>query len=193
MPIPNRSEIPACIGIGLSAGGLPALKAILPLLPENFAAPVLVVQHILGKTPSQLEYIFSRICNIHVTEAREGDRILPSRVLFAPPDYHMAVNHNHRIVLIDGPNVKYCKPAIDPLFKSIAAVYGRNSMGMVLTGTNDDGAEGLLAISRAGGRTVIQNPETAEFKLMPKSAAKLVKADFTLNLEQFAPFLKSLV
>jgi two-component system chemotaxis response regulator CheB len=188
----NFHGLPACIGIGLSAGGLDAMKTILPALPKDFPSAILIVQHILSETPSQLEFIFSKICKMQVREAKEGDKISPGNIIFAPPDHHMIVNSRRQIELYDGPQEKYCKPAINPLFRSIAYEFGVKSMGIVLTGANDDGAEGLLHIARAGGTTVIQDPQDAEFFSMPKGALKLVEPDYLLSLNRISNLLLSI-
>ena len=165
------------------------MKLLLPQLPENFPSALLIVQHILSETPSQLEFIFSHICKMKVAEAKQGVPVTPGKILFAPPDFHMVIDNNRRIKLLDAPQEKYCKPAINPLFRSIAYQFGANSMGIILTGANDDGAEGLAYIAKAGGISVIQDPKEAEFFSMPKAAAEMISPDYLLPLNQIIQLL----
>jgi two-component system, chemotaxis family, protein-glutamate methylesterase/glutaminase len=186
-----RSQIDAVV-MGASAGGVEALAVLLPALPASFRPALLIVQHLPRERPSLLVDIFRRRCAIPVREAEDKEPVEPGTVYFAPPDYHMLVEKSRQIALSTDEPLNYSRPSIDVLFESAADAYGERLLGIILTGANDDGAEGLNAVYRAGGLTVVQQPDSAAVPLMVVSALKRCPADFVLPLNEIAALLRRL-
>lgn len=156
--------------MGGSAGSLEALSLILPQLPADFPLPILVVVHLPPDRKSVLAEVLQLKCALAVREAEEKEPILPGTVYFAPPDYHLLVEPDHRIALSADEPQLFSRPSIDVLFESAADVYGAGLLGVVLSGANQDGARGLQDILEAGGRALVQAPEEAQCPAMPKAA-----------------------
>lgn len=180
------------IVIGASAGGVEALGQILPALPARFRPSVLIVLHLPRERPSLLVQIYEKRCALPIREAEDKEPIEPGTVYFAPPDYHMLVERNRQIALSTEEPVHYSRPSVDVLFESAADVYGNRLLGVILTGANEDGAAGLHAVHRAGGVTVVQQPDSAKVPLMVVSALQRNPADFVLSLSEIADLLKGL-
>ena len=186
-----RGRIEAVV-IGASAGGVEALGLILPALPTTFRPSVLIVLHLPRERPSLLVEIYEKRCALPIREADDKEPIEPGTVYFAPPDYHMLVERNRQIALSTEEPVHFSRPSVDVLFESAADVYGKRLLGIILTGANEDGAAGLHAIHRAGGITVVQQPDSAKVPLMVVSALQRSPADFVLTLPEIAELLKAL-
>jgi two-component system chemotaxis response regulator CheB len=180
------------IVIGASAGGVEALSVLLPALPARLRAPVFVVLHLPRERPSLLPEIFASKCALQVKEAEDKMRVAPGTVYFAPPDYHLLLDAGPSLALSVDELVHYSRPSIDVLFESAADIYAERRMGIILSGANVDGAAGLAAIHRAGGVTIVQEPESAQVPLMALSALKITPADFVLPLEEIAGLLRTL-
>jgi len=183
--LPRGREIDAVV-IGTSAGGVEALMLLLPQLPAGLGAPVLIVLHLPRERPSLLARIFAPRCAIRVVEAEDKQPVEPGTVYFAPPDYHMLIDAGPQIALASDELVHHSRPSIDALFESAADAYGARLLGVILTGASADGAEGLDAIRRAGGLTVVQQPEEAYAALMIESALARGPVDFVLPLQEIA-------
>jgi two-component system chemotaxis response regulator CheB len=183
----NRND---AVVVGASAGGVEALGEILPTLPADFRPALLVVLHLPRERPSLLVEIYEKRCALPVREADDKEPIEPGTVYFAPPDYHMLVEKSRQIALSTDEPVYYSRPSIDVLFESAADVYADRLLGIILTGANEDGAAGLLAVHRAGGVTVVQEPDSAKVPLMVVSALQRNPADFVLPLPAIADLLK---
>jgi two-component system, chemotaxis family, protein-glutamate methylesterase/glutaminase len=168
------------IVMGASAGGITALGQVLRALPEDLQAAVLVVQH-TAQGPGKLAEVLGRGASLPVTHPRDEEKLRMGRVYVAPPDLHMLLE-KEKIRLFRGPRENRHRPAVDPLFKSAALHHGVRVIGVVLTGALDDGASGLATIKQHGGTAVVQSPESAEFRGMPDSALRHVKADHVVNL-----------
>jgi len=179
------------IAMGASWDGMQALASVLESLPEGFDIPVVVVQHRSTGGEDLLEQVLARSSKLEVVPAHDKDPLLPGRVYLAPPDYHMLVEPGHLALSTDD-YVQFARPSIDVLFESAADVYGERVVGVLLTGANEDGAEGLAAIAAAGGFTVVQNPTTAARAEMPAAALKRGAARRVLELERIGPFLADL-
>jgi len=178
--------------IGVSAGGLDALRSILPRLPEKFPVPVIVVQHRkAGGDDFFAEYLDQR-CAMRVKEAEEKEEATPGTIYLAPADYHLLLEDDRSFSLTLESRVRFSRPSIDVLFESAADVYGRRLIGIVLTGASDDGSRGLAAIKKRGGLALVQDPATAEVETMPKAAIKAAPIDFVLPLSAIGPFLANL-
>jgi two-component system chemotaxis response regulator CheB len=177
------------IVVGVSAGGMTALKTILPALPAAFDLPLIVVQHIGTASGTFWIELLDRMCNLHVKEADEKEKIEKGTIYVAPPNYHLLVEADHTFSLSIDARVNYARPAIDVLFESAARAYGDGLVGIVLTGANHDGAYGMKKIKEQGGLTIVQDPGTAESPHMPLAALKATSIDHTLPLEKIADVL----
>lgn len=177
------------IAVGASAGGIRALGTLVGALPADLDAAVLVVVHVAPSSPGLLPDILGRAGPLRCRHPRQGDRLERANVYIAPPDLHMLVDAHGRIRLSRGPKENRTRPAVDPLFRSVALAYGPAAIGVILTGHLDDGTAGLLAIKHCGGTTVIQDPADAEAPSMPLSAAQNVKIDYRVPLSEMAPVL----
>jgi two-component system chemotaxis response regulator CheB len=155
--------------IGASAGGLEALRGILSGLPQDLEAAILIVLHTANHSGSLLPEILERACSLPVSHPRDGDRIQRGRVYIAPPGFHMVVEEGFLRVL-QGPRENLQRPAIDPLFRSAAAAYGRRAIGVILSGMLDDGTAGLMVVNASGGEAIVEDPQSALFSSMPRSA-----------------------
>lgn len=161
------------IVIGGSAGSVAVLGELLPGLPADFP-PVLIVVHVLARSPNPLGALFAPCSALRMADVEAGERIERGAVYFAPADYHLLVEPDRRCALSIEPPVHFSRPSIDVLFESAAAVYGPALAGVVLTGASNDGALGLRAVHERGGRAFVQDPATAEVSIMPAAALAAV-------------------
>ena len=182
------SRIDAVV-IGASAGGVEALAVLLPALPASFRPALLIVLHLPRERPSLLVDIFQHRCAVPIREADDKEPVEPGTVYFAPPDYHMLVEKSRQIALSADEPINYSRPSIDVLFESAADAYVNRLLGIILTGANADGAAGLHAVHRAGGLTVVQQPDSAKVPVMVVSALQRGPADFVLPLSEIAALL----
>src|SRR5581483_492929 len=179
------------VGIGTSSGGIEALRVLLAALPADFPAPICIVIHTSTESPGIVPGILSRITPLPVRYAADGDALRAGHVYVAPPDRHLLVEPG-RARVTKGPRENRFRPAIDPLFRSAAQVFGPGAIGVVLTGSLDDGTSGLDVIKRLGGTAVVQDPEDALYPSMPQSAIAHVAVDYVVPLAQLAPLLVGL-
>jgi two-component system chemotaxis response regulator CheB len=179
--------------LGASAGGLRALSVVLAALPEGFPAPILVVQHLSPDRPSHMADLLGRRTPLHVKEAQEEDRIRPGWVYVAPPDRHLLACEDGTLSLSLTDRVHHSRPSVDVLLTSVAAAFGSRSVGVVLTGSDGDGAAGIRAIKAAGGVTVAQDEATSKQPSMPRAAAETGDVDHVLALEGIAAALITLL
>lgn len=189
--IPPGRTIDAVV-IGTSAGGVEALSLLLPALPTGLRAPVFIVLHLPPARPSLLADIFTTRCALPVREAEDKLPIEPGTVYFAPPDYHLLVDAGPILALSADEAVHFSRPSIDVLFESAADAYGSRLLAIILTGASEDGAAGLDAVRRAGGCTIVQDPETSYASLMTEAALKRGPVDFVLPLDQIAALLRTI-
>jgi two-component system, chemotaxis family, protein-glutamate methylesterase/glutaminase len=180
------------IVIGTSAGGVEALAVLLPALRPATDVSVFIVLHLPRDRPSLLVEIFQPKCAMRVLEAQDKEPVEPGTIYFAPPDYHLLVDRGPQLMLSADDPVNFSRPSIDVLFESAADVFGERLLGIILTGANDDGARGLDAVRRAGGWTIVQQPETAQASLMTEAALKRGPVDGVLSLAQIARVLGTL-
>ncbi|HTV21174.1 MAG TPA: chemotaxis protein CheB, partial [Polyangiaceae bacterium] len=157
----HASQAVEAVVIGGSAGSVGALGELLPGLPADFP-PVLIVVHVLPTSPNPLGNLFAPRCALRVASVEPGEPIERGTLYFAPADYHLLVESDRRCALSIEPPVLFSRPAIDVLFESAADVYGPALAGVILTGASSDGALGLRAVHARGGRTFVQDPQTAE-------------------------------
>lgn len=162
--------------IGASAGGVEALSQVVRDLPADLAAAVCIVLHIAPGSPSMLAQILGRAGKLPCRPARDGDHLREGVILVAPPDHHLVIEDS-RVRLTVGPRENGHRPAIDVLFRSAAAALNSRVVGVVLSGTRDDGSAGLAVIKASGGATIVQDPKDATYSGMPASAIANVRVD----------------
>ncbi|MET0367659.1 MAG: chemotaxis protein CheB [Methylobacterium sp.] len=174
----------AIIVIAASAGGLDPLRRIVSVLPSSLRASVFVVQHI-GANRSRLPDLLSAWGSLPAAFARHGQAIERGRIYIAPPDRHMRLQGG--VIRLDhGPKVHFTRPAADPLFVSAAVAYGERVVGIVLSGGNSDGAEGIRAITARGGLGLVQDLAEAEYPEMPMAALRLDHPEPPLPITRLA-------
>jgi two-component system chemotaxis response regulator CheB len=178
--------------IGGSAGGLPALMRLLRQLPPAVPVAVFVVLHQAAGRRSKVPAILARASGRPVVEPADGEPVRPGWLYVAPPDRHHVLLEAGRVRLREGPKEHGFRPAVDPLFRSAARAYGPRVVGVVLSGGGTDGAEGLMAVQRAGGVAVVQEPAEALVPSMPASAARRVARPYRLPSAAIGTLLAAL-
>lgn len=178
--------------IGASAGGVQTLKRVVATLPKDLQAAVCIVLHIAPGSHSALANILERAGPLPCRPARDGDYLRLGRILVAPPDRHLMIEGD-RARLTVGPRENGHRPAVDVLFRSASAARHGRVVGVVLSGTRDDGTAGLAAIKANGGATVAQDPEEALYPGMPASALAHVVVDAVAPSEQIAGVVEAMV
>ena len=178
--------------MGVSAGGMSALSTVLSRLPADFALPIIMVQHMDPNSRDYLPNHLDRECNIQVKEAEDKENIMSGVAYIAPPNYHLLLEEDRTFSLSVDDAVNYSRPSIDVMFETAADVYKRRLVGVVLTGANADGSNGLKKIKALGGLAVVQDPATAHVDVMPKAAIASTRVDHILPLEGIASLLTEL-
>jgi two-component system, chemotaxis family, protein-glutamate methylesterase/glutaminase len=185
-----RARPPRAVVMGGSAGGVEALRVLLPALPGGSGVPALVVIHVSADARNVWALLFERSAAV-VREAEDKDVALPGNVYIAPPNYHLLVDGAGCLSLSVDARVRFARPSIDVLFESAAWAFRERLLGIVLSGANDDGASGLAAIARAGGHTWVQTPDTASAPLMPRCALEAVPGARVLGLGDMVHIFQS--
>lgn len=162
--------------VGASAGGVETLRRVVAGLPDDLAAAICVVLHLAPDSPSALARILERSGKLPCRAAQDGDRLEPGCILVAPPDRHLVIEDG-RVRVTVGPRENGHRPAIDTLFRSAAAQRDGRVVGVILSGTRDDGSAGLAVIKASGGAAVVQDPKEAMYAGMPRSALASVAVD----------------
>ena len=175
--------------IGASAGGVNALMQVLPALPRGYRLPIVVVLHVRSGRQNQLVEVFQQRVQLPVREAGDKEDVIPGTLYFAPAGYHLLLESERSFSLSCDAPLHFARPAIDITMESAADVYGASLAGILLTGANEDGAQGMAAIGRAGGLTVVQDPEEANVGVMPLEAIRVRPPDLVLPLEQIKQLL----
>jgi two-component system chemotaxis response regulator CheB len=181
------------IVIGVSAGGVGALKLLLSALPHDMPIPIMIVQHVTADADYALPDLLNQLCAIHVKEAEECEAAEPATIYLAPPNYHLLIESDRTFSLSIDPPVCFARPSIDVLFESAAHAYGSALIGIVLTGANHDGSQGLKLIKQKGGLIIVQDPDDADMPDMPRAAIETAAPDYTVTLQQLAPLLVQVV
>lgn len=176
--------------VGVSAGGLQALCTLLGELPVGFELPLVLVQHRSRESDALCE-VLQACTPLAVTEALDKAPIEPGQVYLAPPDYHLLVEPGFFSLSLEEP-VRFSRPSIDVAFTTAADSYGSRAIGIVLTGANGDGAEGLRRLADAGGHPMVQEPSEAEVAVMPRAAQRAVPEAEVLPLREMASRLRVL-
>jgi two-component system chemotaxis response regulator CheB len=179
----------AAVVIGVSAGGIEALKILLPALPASFPLPLAIVQHRNQRSDGFLAAYLDRMSEIAVSEAEDKEPLRAGHAYLAPAGYHLLIEADRSLSLSVDPRVNYSCPSIDVLFESAADVFSESLIGIVLTGANADGAQGLNAIKTRGGLAIVQDPQTASATAMPRAALVATAVDHVVDLERIASLL----
>ncbi len=182
----------AAILIGTSAGGVAALHEIFSTLSPK-APPLLVVQHMPADATLDMNLVFGRSFSGPLLEGADKTKVQNGHAYFAPPGYHLLLERDLTLSLSQDDLVNFARPSIDLLFQSGAAALGAAACGVLLTGANNDGAEGLQCIQEAGGITIVQDPKSADAPYMPNAALAIMKPSFVLPLKQIAGKLNEIV
>lgn len=177
--------------IGASAGGVEAISTVVAGLPKELRAAVLVVLH-MSRGRSLLPDILSRAGRLPASSPNDGERLQYGRIYVAAPDHHMTIEGDV-IRMTHGPTENGVRPAVDPLFRSAARAFGPRVIGVVLTGSLDDGTAGLMAVKEAGGIAIVQDPDEAFAPSMPRSAMQAITVDHVLPIREVAPMIEALV
>ncbi len=177
--------------IGTSWGGLAALIHLLGDLPADFGLPIAVVQHRSKDSERLLPQLLQDATDLTVCEMDDKDPLTPGTVHLAPANYHALIDDGSISLTVEDP-VRFSRPSIDVLFMSAADTYRAGTIGVVLTGANEDGSRGLQHIVKRGGRALVQDPKTAEIPIMPLAAIRSVPSAEVLALEAIAPRLIAL-
>lgn len=178
------------IVIGVSAGGLTALGTILHGLPADFRVPIAIVQH-RARESDALASVLQDTTKLRLCEIDDKMMFSEGGAFIAPPDYHVLVEADHFALTVDEP-VTFARPSIDVLFESAADQFGKQLIGVVLTGANADGSRGLRRIVDRGGTALVQDPATAEVIYMPRFAREAVPEAEVLPLSGIAARLREL-
>jgi len=197
------------IVIGVSSGGMNALKFIFSTLPASFSIPIIIVQHVSPRSDNEWIELLNENSNLTIKEADEKEKIAcpteqsfgrePGNVYIAPSNYHLLIEKDKTFSLTIDERVNYARPSIDVLFESAAEAYKNKLIGIVLTGSNNDGAKGIKRIKECGGLAIIQDPKTAESSYMPASAIaaclsgrQAIQPDYILSLEKIIELIKKM-
>lgn len=180
------------IVIGVSSGGLQALKHIVPAIPEGYVFPILIVQHVREDSSDFLAEHLDELSKLHVQCATDKEDIKPGRVYIAPSGYHLLVERDFTLSLSMDEKVSFSRPSVDVLFESAAQAYGAGLTAIVLTGANSDGTAGAKSVKRYGGTVLVQDPSTAEASMMPRSVLDANLEDLVLDLDGVVEYLISM-
>lgn len=178
--------------VGASWGGLAALSCLIGGMPSDFQLPIVIVQHRSRHADNILAGLLQDTTLLRVVDVEDKEPLLPRSVYIAPANYHMLVEYGHLSLTTD-PLVRFSRPSIDVTFLSAADTYLRSTIGVILTGANDDGARGLRHIVDRGGRAVVQDPATAESPVMPHAAQRAVPEAAVVPLPAIADHLVRMV
>jgi two-component system chemotaxis response regulator CheB len=174
--------------VGASWGGLQALTKLVGGLPVGFSLPIVLIQHRSRDSTGALAQLLQEASALPVCEVEDKAPVVAGHVYVAPPDYHLLMDREHFSLSTDAP-FRYSRPSIDVTFESAALSYGEGTIGVVLTGANADGSEGLRLIVDRKGTAIVQDPATAESPTMPRAAVAAVPQARVLPLEQIAAHL----
>jgi two-component system chemotaxis response regulator CheB len=177
------------IVIGGSAGSLEVLLKVLPALDPDLNFPIIIVIHRKHGADSLLPELLSGRTSLMVKEVDEKELILPGTIYIAPSDYHLLIEQDYTFSLDYSEKVNYSRPAIDVTFQTAAEVYQEGLACLLLSGSNSDGVDGLKSVKIWGGKTLIQDPKSAQVPYMPAQAEKHVKIDFILPVDSIAEFI----
>jgi two-component system chemotaxis response regulator CheB len=170
------------IALGVSTGGVAALKLLLSALPGSFPAPILIVMHLNAEAADSMAGLLDQWSALRVKEADADERPLPGTAYLAPANYHLQVEPDGRLSLSTDPPVHFARPSVDVLLETAAAAHGPALAGIILTGAGVDGSLGLKCVRDRGGTTIVQDPRDAACDSMPRSALSQVVPDHVTTL-----------
>lgn len=185
----NKTEL---IVIGGSAGSLQVIMEMIKNLDENLSFPVLLVVHRKAHSTSILPTLLQQFTPIKVIEIEDKTEIRKNEIYIVPADYHLLFENKNTVSLDSSEKMNYSRPSIDVTFKSAAEIFGENVIGVLLSGANADGVEGLKYIKKNEGKVWIQNPESAEVDYMPKQAVDKVDYDLLIEPKDLAEYINKL-
>ena len=178
------------IVMGGSAGSMEVLLTIFSGMPPDLKVPVIIVCHLHPLDNGGLVEFFKLQSHLAIKEANDKEAIRPGYIYFPPANYHLLMEQDETFSLSIDPKINYARPSIDVLFESAAFVYGEELAGILLTGSNHDGAKGISSIKKMGGHTIAQNPDSAESSVMPQAAIDTGDVDDILSVRQIMDFIK---
>jgi len=178
--------------IGGSAGSLEVLMQVLPQLNAIANFSVVIILHRKSGEDTTLEELLALKTVIPLQEVEDKTPLLPGYMYIAPSDYHLLFERDYTLSLDISEKINYSRPSIDVAFESAADIYREGLAAILLSGANADGTNGVIAIQKAGGKVVIQNPESAEMPYMPQSAINRLAADYILDIKEIAEFINSI-
>lgn len=179
--------------MGCSAGGFSIIYDLVLNFPENFPLPVLIVIHRSSKYKSLIEEQLNLNGKLKVKMAEDKEQMKRGVVYFAPPDYHLLVEEDGSLSLDYSEPIHFCRPSIDATFQSAADVYEEKVIAVLLSGANEDGADGIAYVSELNGLTVVQDPDIAEVRTMPQAAIEKTSVDLILNNVQISELMNNIV
>jgi two-component system, chemotaxis family, protein-glutamate methylesterase/glutaminase len=182
----SPAPVARVIALAASAGGLSALSQVLSALPSDLNAAILVVQHLDPGHRSWMAEILRRRVLLPVVQVQGGEKLAPGTIFLAPPDHHLLVGPEGVLALSSASRVHFVRPSADVLFGSMAEHLGGRAVAVVLSGSGSDGAEGVRAVKRHGGKVIVQDEDSAEFDGMPGAARDTGAADRVLPLGEIA-------
>lgn len=182
----STGKYPELVLIGASAGGIQALKKLLPALNEEFPFAVVIILHRLKNVVSSLNEVLQHLHPAPVQEIFDKQSILPGTIYIAPANYHLLLEKDRLFCLSYDEPVNFSRPSIDVTFASAAESHGPATLGILLTGANADGAYGLLRIMESGGEAWVQDPEEAEVSRMPEAGIQTCPDARVMTLDQMA-------
>lgn len=180
------------IVVGGSAGSLDVLKSIVGAIAPTKKLKIAIVIHLPAEGPNLIPEIMQQYTSLTIQEASSGEMMMVDHVYVAPNDYHLSLETNGTVSLSSEELLNYSRPSIDILFESAAYAHGKKTLGILLTGANEDGTKGLQLIKGKNGITIVQNPADAEYPYMPQSAINAQAPDFILSEKEMVMFLNEL-
>lgn len=178
--------------IGGSAGSLEVLMQILPAIPVTISFAIVIVVHRKSAEDSTLEELIALKTTVPVKEVEDKTPLLPGFIYIAPSDYHLLFEKNYLLSLDTSEKINHSRPSIDVSFESAADAFGPELVGILLSGANADGTEGLKAIKKAHGTTVVQKPESAEMTFMPLHAITHTTPNYILEVSEILELILSI-
>ena len=187
----NRTKTELVV-IGGSAGSLQVILEMIKKLDDSFSFPVLLVVHRKAQAANILQTLLQQFSPVEVIEIEDKTDIQNNKIYIAPADYHLLFENKKTMSLDSSEKMNYSRPSIDVTFRSAAEIYGENMIGVLLSGANADGVEGLAYIKKNNGKVWIQDPDTAEVNYMPKHAVEEINYDLIINSGNLADYINKL-
>jgi two-component system chemotaxis response regulator CheB len=188
----DLKDNPKTVIIGGSAGSLAVLFEIFPALQADLKPAIILVLHRKYSGDSSLSDLFSSKTTLPTKEIEDKDTILPGRIYLAPADYHLLIEKNRLFSLDVSEKINFSRPSLDVTFESAADAFGPSLVAILLSGSNNDGTAGLVAVKKAGGIVIAQKPETAQMPYMPQHAINNLAIDFILDAGEISAYINGM-